>query len=104
MCNELPTANFLLPNWKGGNPNPKYCTTLGFIPKTKLGLAYVVRPTSWKGVQNKFSHTWGIQWILLLSGIKKQNSIYLMARRIGCNNCRGVFQKQFGKKNPDLDA
>jgi len=46
MCSELPTATFLiLPNWENKSinayralvrDNPKYCTTLSFIPKTKL--------------------------------------------------------------------
>jgi hypothetical protein len=68
MCSELPTATFLfLPNWgnKSNNAyrtlvrgNPKFCTTLGFIPKTKHIYA---RPTSWKGVQRKISsHTWSM--------------------------------------------
>jgi len=40
---------------------PKYCTTLGFIPKTKLTYAM---PTSWKGVQRNFSnHTWSMDII-----------------------------------------
>jgi hypothetical protein len=53
MCSELPTATFLfLPNWENKSinayralvrDNPKYCTTLGFIPKTKLMYAM---PTS----------------------------------------------------------
>ena len=71
MCSELPTATFLfLPNWENKSinayralvrDNPKYCTTLGFIPKTKLTYAM---PTSWKGVQRNFSnHTWSINII-----------------------------------------
>jgi hypothetical protein len=41
--------------------NPKYCTTLGFIPKTKLTYAM---PTSWKGVHHNFSnHTWSMDII-----------------------------------------
>jgi disulfide oxidoreductase YuzD len=41
--------------------NPKYCTTLGFIPKAKLTYAM---PTSWNGVQRKFSnHTWSMDII-----------------------------------------
>jgi hypothetical protein len=61
MCSELPTATFLfLPNWQNKSinayralvrDNPKYCTTLGFITKTKLTYAM---PTSWKGVQRNF--------------------------------------------------
>ena len=53
MCSELPTATFLfLPNWENKSinayralvrDNPKYRTTLGFIPKTKLTYAM---PTS----------------------------------------------------------
>ena len=102
MCSELPTATFLfIPNWENKSinayrplvrDNPKYCTTLRFIPKTKLTYAM---PTSWKGVQRNFpNHT----WILLLSGTKKQNSVYLMACQIGCKHCKGVSQKQFGEK------
>ena len=44
MCGKLPTATFLfIPNWENKSinayralvqDNPKYCTTLGFIPKT----------------------------------------------------------------------
>ena len=78
MCSELPTATFLfLPNWENKNinayralvrDNPKYCTTLGFIPKTKLTYA---RPTS----DSLNSPTTPGAWILLLSVIKKQNSI-----------------------------
>ena len=41
--------------------NPKYCTTLGFIPKTKLTYAM---PTSWKGIQRYFSnHAWSMDII-----------------------------------------
>jgi hypothetical protein len=53
ICSELPTATFLfLPNWENKrinaygslvHDNPKYCTTLGFIPKIKLTFAM---PTS----------------------------------------------------------
>ena len=70
MCSELPTATFLfLPatNWENKSinvywalvrDNPKYCTTLGFIPKTKPTYAM---PTSWKGVQRNFSnHIWSM--------------------------------------------
>jgi hypothetical protein len=81
MCSELPTATFLfLPNWENKSINayralvrdkPKYCTTLGFIPKTKLTYAM---PTSWKGVQ-EISPTTPGAWILLLSGTKKHNSV-----------------------------
>ena len=59
---KLPTATFLfLSNWENKSINayralvrddPKYCTTLDFIPKTKL--TYAMR-TSWKGVQRNFS-------------------------------------------------
>jgi hypothetical protein len=45
MCSELPTATIsFLPNWENKSidayralvrDNPKYRTTLGFIPKTK---------------------------------------------------------------------
>jgi hypothetical protein len=54
-CSKLPTATFLLlPNWENKSinayramvqDNPKYCTMLGFTPKTKLkyvGLARTV--------------------------------------------------------------
>jgi hypothetical protein len=45
--------------------NPKYCTTLGFIPKTKLTYAM---PTLWKGVQRNFSnHTWSKDFIAVCS-------------------------------------
>ena len=81
ICSELPTATFLfLPNWENKSinayralvrDNPKYCTTLGFIPKIKLTYAM---PTSWKGVQ-EISPTTPGAWILLLSGTKKQNSV-----------------------------
>jgi hypothetical protein len=68
MCSKLPIATFLfLPNWENKSikaykalvrNNPKYCTTLGFIPMTRLTYA---RPTSWKGVQRKLSnHTWSM--------------------------------------------
>ena len=71
MCSELPTATFLfLSNWENKSinayrasvqGNPKYCTTLGFIPETKLTYAM---PTSWKGVQRNFSiHTWSMDII-----------------------------------------
>ena len=80
-CSELPTATFLfLSNWENKSINayralvrdiPKYCTTLGFIPKTKLTYAML---TSWKGVQRYFpNHTW--TWILLLSGTNRHNSV-----------------------------
>jgi hypothetical protein len=84
MCSELPTATFLfLPNWENKSintyralmrDNPKYCTTLGFIPKTKLTHAM---PTLWKGVQRNFSisPTTPGAWILLLPRTKKHNSI-----------------------------
>jgi len=73
MCSELPTAIFLfLPNWENKSinayralvrDNPKYCTTLGFILKTKLTCAM---PTSWKGVQRNFSnHTWSMDIIAI---------------------------------------
>ena len=49
MCSELPTATFLqLPNWDNKSmnayralvrDNPNNCTTLAFIPKTKLTYA-----------------------------------------------------------------
>ena len=71
MWSELPTATFLiLPNWENKSinayralvrDNPKYCTTLGFIPKTKLTYAM---PTLWKDVQRNFSnHTWSMDII-----------------------------------------
>jgi hypothetical protein len=81
MCSELPTATLIfLPNWENKSinaykalvrDNPKYCTTLGFIPKAKLTYAM---QTSWKGLQRNFSTTPGA-WILLLSGTKKHNSV-----------------------------
>ena len=65
------TFLFLLPNWENKSinayralvrDNPKYCTTLGFIPKAKL--TYAKLPTSWKGVQRNFSnHTWSMDII-----------------------------------------
>ena len=72
MCSELPTATFLFqPNWENKNinayralvrDNPKYCTTLGFIPKTKL--TYAMPRTSWKVLQCNFSnHTWSMGFI-----------------------------------------
>ena len=71
MCSELPTATFLfLPKSENKSinayralvqDNPKYYTTLGFIPKTKLTHAM---PNSWKGVQRNFSnHTWSMDII-----------------------------------------
>jgi hypothetical protein len=93
MCSELPNATFLfLPNWENKSnayralvrDNPKYCTTLGFIPKTKLTYAML---TSWKGVQrNVPNHT----WILLLSGTK-------MPHRIGCKHCKGISEAVWEK-------
>jgi len=50
--------------------NPKYCTTLGFIPKTKLTYAM---PTLWKGVQRNFSnHTWSMDFIAVWNKEAKQ--------------------------------
>jgi hypothetical protein len=83
MCSELPNATFLfLPNWENESinayralvrDNPKYCTTLGFIPKTKLTYAM---PTSWKGVQRNFSnHTWGMDIIAVWNIEAKQRLI-----------------------------
>ena len=80
MCSELPTATFLfLPNWENKSinayralvrDNPKYCTTLGFIPKTKLTYAM---PTSWKGIQRNFSnHTWSMDNIAVWNNEAKQ--------------------------------
>jgi len=81
MCSELPTATFLfIPiNWENKSinayralvrDNPKYCTTLGFIPKTKLTYAM---PTSWKGVQRNFSnHTWSMDIIAFWNKEAKQ--------------------------------
>jgi hypothetical protein len=70
-CSELPTATFLfLLNWENKSinayralvqDNPKYCTTLGFIPKTQLTYAMT---TSWKDLQRNFSnHTWSMDII-----------------------------------------
>jgi len=50
-------------------------------------------------VYNVFSPITPGVWILLLSGTKKQNSVKLMARQIGCKHCKGVSQKQFGRKS-----
>jgi len=80
MCSELPTATFLfLPNWENKSinacralvqDNPKYCTTLGFIPRTKLTYAM---PTSWKSVQRNFSnHTWSMDIIAVWNKEAKQ--------------------------------
>jgi hypothetical protein len=81
MCSELPTATFLflLPNWENKSinayralvrDNPKYCTTLGFIPKTKLTYAM---PTLWKGVQRNFSNlTWSMDIIAVWNKEAKQ--------------------------------
>jgi len=80
MCSELPTATFLfLPKLENKSinayrafvrNNPNYCTTLGFIPKTKL--TYAV-PTSWKGVQrNVSSHTWSMDIIAVWNNEAKQ--------------------------------
>ena len=80
MCSELPTATFLfLPNWENKSingfralvrDNPKYCTTLGFIPKTNLTYAM---PTSWKGVQRNFSnHIWSMDIIAVWNKEAKQ--------------------------------
>jgi hypothetical protein len=80
MCSKLPTATFLfLPNWENKiinayralvPDNPKYCTTLGFIAKTKLTYA---RPISWKGVQRNFSnHTWSMDIIAVWNKEGKQ--------------------------------
>jgi hypothetical protein len=50
--------------------NPKYCTTLGFIPKTKLTYAML---TSGKGVQRNFSnHTWSMDIIAIWNKEAKQ--------------------------------
>jgi len=80
MSSELPTATFLFLS-NGENKsinayrafvrnNPNYCTTLGFIPKTKL--TYAV-PTSWKGVQlNISSHTWSMDIIAVWNNEAKQ--------------------------------
>jgi hypothetical protein len=103
MCSELPTATFLfLPNWENKSinayralvrDNPKYCTTLGFIPEAKLKYAM---PTSWKGVQRNFSnHTWSKDIIAVWNKEAKQR--LMMARQIGCKHCKGASQKQFGK-------
>jgi hypothetical protein len=81
MCSELPTSTFLfLPNWENKSinacralvrDNPKYCTTLGFIPKTKLTYARI--PTSWKVVQRNFSnHTWSMDIIAVWNKEAKQ--------------------------------
>ena len=80
MCNEVPTATFLiLPNWENKSINayralvrynPKYCTTLDFIPKTKLTYAM---PTSWKGIQrNSSNHTWSMDIIAVWNKEAKQ--------------------------------
>jgi len=80
MCSELPTATFLfLPNWENKSinayralvrDNPKYCTTLGFIPKTKLTYAM---PTSWKGIQRDSSnYTWSMDIIAVWNKEAKQ--------------------------------
>ena len=77
---KLPTATFLfLSNWENKSINayralvrddPKYCTTLDFIPKTKL--TYAMR-TSWKGVQRNFSnHTWSMDIIAVWNKEAKQ--------------------------------
>jgi hypothetical protein len=83
MCSELHTATFLFPpNWENKSINahralvqddPKHCTTLDFIPKTKLTYAM---PTCGR-VYNVISPTTPGAWILciLLSGTKKQNSV-----------------------------
>jgi len=50
--------------------NPKHCTTLGFIPKTKLTYAM---STSWKGAQRNFSnHTWSMDIIAVWNKETKQ--------------------------------
>ena len=80
MCGKLPTATFLfIPNWENKSinayralvqDNPKYCTTLGFIPKTKLTYAM---PTLWKGVQwNLCNHTWSMDIIAVWNKEAKQ--------------------------------
>jgi len=80
MCSELPTATLIfLPNWENKSinaykalvrDNPKYCTTLGFIPKTRLTYAM---PTLWKGVQQNFSiHTWSMDIIAVCNKEVKQ--------------------------------
>jgi len=81
MCSELPTATFLfLPNWENISINAyralvrdnlNYCTTLGFIPKTKLTYAM---PTLWKGVQRELSnHTWIMDIIAVWNKEAKQH-------------------------------
>jgi len=52
--------------------NPKYCTTLGFIPKTKPAYA---RPQPRGRVYSVNSPTTPGAWILLLSEIREQSSI-----------------------------
>jgi len=74
MCSELPTATFLfLPNWENKSinayralvqDNPKYCTTLGFIPKTNSHMQ--CQPPG--RVYNVVSPTTPGAWMLLLSG------------------------------------
>ena len=55
--------------------NPKYCTTLGFIPKTKLTLYAGL--TSWKGVQRKLSnHTWSMDIFAVWNKEAKQYDVY----------------------------
>jgi hypothetical protein len=74
--------------------NSNYCTTLGFIPKTKLTYAM---PTSWKCVQHNFSnHTWNMDIIAVWNNEAKQR--LTDASPNGCKHCKGVSQKQFGKK------
>ena len=108
MCSELPTATFLLlPNWENKSinayialvrDNPNYCTTLGFIPKTKLTYAM---PTSWTGVQRNFSnHTWSIDIFAVWN--KEAIQHLTDASPIGCKHCKGVPQKQFGKRTSTL--
>ena len=105
MCSELPTATFLfLPNWENKSINAyralvrdnlKYCNTLGFIPKTKRTYAM---PTSWKGVPRNFSnHTWSMD-IIAVWNKEAQQCLTELPHRIGCKHCKGVSQKQFGKK------
>ena len=74
-----PPPSYFYPNWKNNSinayralvrDNPKYCTTLGFIPKTKLTFAM---PTSWKGVPCKlFNHTWSMDIIAVWNEEAKQ--------------------------------
>ena len=76
MCSKLPTSTFLfLPKWDNKSinasrllvrDNPKYRTTLGFIPKTNSHMQCQPR----RRVYNVISPNTPGAWILLLSGTK----------------------------------